>query len=103
MAWAPEATWEPNFYGEGEGAFVVYWSSNLYDSEDHSGDTYSRVLWAATTDFTPATWDYGGVTTDTGGKAIDTTALKEATAGCRATNDQASGGGHYTERTPGEQ
>jgi len=99
MAWAPEATWEPNFYGEGEGAFVVYWSSNLYDSEDHSGDTYSRVLWAATTDFTQDTWDYGGVMIDTGGNAIDTTVLKNDDQVYRATKDNAFGDGIYMERS----
>ncbi len=45
MAWTPEATWVPDYRGAGEGAFVVYWSSNLYDDAEHTGDTYSRVMW----------------------------------------------------------
>src|SRR5690625_1034566 len=103
MAWAPEATWEPNFYGPGDGAFVVYWSSNLYDSEDHSGATYSRVLWAATSDFTQETWEYGGVMIDTGGNAIDTTVLKNDGKVYRATKDNAFGKGIYMERSTDEE
>ena len=99
MAWAPEATWEPNFYGEGEGAFVVYWSSNMYESEDHTGDSYSRVLWAATTDFTQDTWEYGGVMIDTDGNAIDTTVLKNDGNVYRAMKDNSFGDGIYMERS----
>ncbi len=52
MAWAPEATWVDDYYADGRGAFVVYWSSNVYPNAAHTGSSYTRILWGATTDFT---------------------------------------------------
>ena len=41
MAWAPEATWVDDYYADGSGAFVVYWSSNVYTNAAHTGSSYS--------------------------------------------------------------
>ncbi|TDC72426.1 glycoside hydrolase family 43 protein [Streptomyces hainanensis] len=68
MAWAPEATYDPE-----RGDFLVYWSSRLFAEDDprHEGDGYSRVLVARTPDFRgvgPAS-----VLIDLGTDVIDTT------------------------------
>lgn len=80
MMWAPEATWVPDYYGEGQGAFVVYWSSNIYSDAEHTSVVGggSDILWGATTDFTQETWEYGGLFLD-GGTAgwIDTNILQD--------------------------
>lgn len=73
MMWAPEATWVKDYYGEGEGAFVVYWSSQLYSDPEHNSETYARIMWGATTDFTQDTFEFGGVLFDPGEARIDTT------------------------------
>ncbi len=99
MAWAPEATWVPDYHGTGEGAFVVYWSSNVYDDADHSGSTYSRVLWGATSDFTQETYEYGGTLVDTGADAIDTTVIQDEGTTYRITKDNGHGNGIYMEST----
>ena len=47
--WAPEA-----FYDDATGQYVVYWASNLYDTEnaaDRSGVTYNRMMYVTTQDF----------------------------------------------------
>lgn len=101
MAWAPEATWVPNFYDlndDGElngsdkdnpenqqgGAFVMYWSVQASvdgGSADCSGGG-KNVLWASTTDFTNDTFKFGGVFVPCGigphgkGATIDTTMLQ---------------------------
>ena len=83
MAWAPEATWVPDYYPQGHpggrGAFVVYWSSKLFADDDtnHTDPSvYDRVLWGATTDFTQETFHFGGVFIDTGFNTIDTTMVQ---------------------------
>ncbi len=78
MMWAPEATWVPDYYGSGEGAFVVYWSSQCYKDEAQTQrDSGSKIMWGATKDFTQETWEFGGVFLD-GGKNgwIDTTIIQ---------------------------
>lgn len=80
MMWAPEATWVPDYYGEGRGAFVVYWSSTMYKDTDpnHDESVYSKILWGATTDFTQATYEYGGVFLENSGQGyIDTTMIQD--------------------------
>ncbi|KAH8813574.1 glycosyl hydrolase [Flagelloscypha sp. PMI_526] len=64
---APEATWDAT-----NQQFVVYWASNLYASTDtnHTGTSYSRILYSTTKDFktftTAKTWiDIGTNTIDT--------------------------------------
>ncbi|MGA7148104.1 MAG: LamG-like jellyroll fold domain-containing protein [Microbacterium sp.] len=100
MAWAPEATWVPDYYGPGQGGFVLYWSSNVYSNPQHTGGTYSRILWGATPDFTQATYDYGGVFIDAGGNTIDTTITQHEGKTYRVTKDNSAGKGLYLESTP---
>ncbi len=102
MAWAPEATWVPGYHPDGSGAFVVYWSSNLYGDPQHTGSSYSRVMWGATTDFTQETWDFGGVLIDEGGNTIDTTVTQHEGTTYRVTKDNSSGRGLYFESTTAE-
>ncbi|WP_345800340.1 LamG-like jellyroll fold domain-containing protein [Microbacterium sp. AZCO] len=99
MAWAPEATWVPNYYGDGRGAFVLYWSSNVYADAAHSGSSYSRILWGATTDFSQGTYQYGGTFIDAGGNTIDTTIIQNAGKTYRITKDNSAGKGIYMEST----
>jgi len=76
MLWAPEATWVPDYYGEGKGAFVTYWSSKIYNDAEHTGNTYPRIMWGATTDFTQETYEYGGVFIEAGRDTVDTTIIQ---------------------------
>ena len=101
MAWAPEATWVPNYYGAGKGAFVLYWSSNMYtnDNPGHTGSSYSRILWGATPDFTADSYEYGGVFIDHGGNTIDTTMTQVGDTTYRVTKDNTFGKGLYMEST----
>ncbi|KAJ7633967.1 hypothetical protein B0H17DRAFT_1164143 [Mycena rosella] len=68
---APEATWDPTMK-----KFVVYWASNIYAASDtaHTGTTYSRILFATTTDF--VTFSAAQVWIDPGVSIIDTTVAK---------------------------
>ncbi len=100
MAWAPEATWVDDYHEDGRGAFVLYWSSNVYDDAQHSGATYSRILWGATTDFTQETYEYGGVFIDAGGNTIDTTIVQNEGTTYRVTKDNSQGKGIYMESSP---
>lgn len=99
MAWAPEATWVPDYYGPGQGGFVLYWSSNVYADAEHTGSSYSRILWGATPDFTQESYDYGGVFIDAGGNTIDTTIIQNDGKTYRITKDNSAGKGIYLEST----
>lgn len=99
MAWAPEATWVPDYYAPGEGAFVLYWSSNVYANPEHTGSSYSRILWGATPDFTQDTYEYGGTFIDAGGNTIDTTIIQNDGTTYRITKDNSAGKGIYLEST----
>lgn len=99
MAWAPEATWVPDYDGAGEGAFVLYWSSNVYANPEHTGSSYSRILWGATPDFTQETYEYGGTFIDAGGNTIDTTIIQDDGTTYRITKDNSAGKGIYLEST----
>ncbi|WP_171013225.1 LamG-like jellyroll fold domain-containing protein [Microbacterium sp. 2FI] len=103
MAWAPEATWVDDYHPDGSGAFVVYWSSNVYANEAHTGSSYSRILWGATPDFTQETYDYGGVFIDAGGNTIDTTIIQDEGKTYRITKDNSAGKGIYMESTTASQ
>ncbi|MCW3493425.1 LamG-like jellyroll fold domain-containing protein [Microbacterium sp. SSM24] len=103
MAWAPEATWVPDYYGAGEGAFVLYWSSNVYANAEHTGSSYSRILWGATPDFTQETYEYGGTFIDAGGNTIDTTIIQNEGTTYRITKDNSAGKGIYLESTTAAQ
>lgn len=100
MAWAPEATWVDDYYPDGGGAFVLYWSSNVYANPEHTGSSYSRILWGATPDFTQETYEYGGVFIDAGGNTIDTTVIQNEGKTYRITKDNSAGKGIYMESTP---
>lgn len=83
MAWACECLWVPDYYPQGHhggrGAFVMYWSSTVFNDADKAHDdknVYCTVLWGATTDFTQDTFEYGGVFIDNHGDAIDTTMIQ---------------------------
>lgn len=104
MSWAPEATWEPSA-NNGEGAFIVYWSSTIYEDDDvdRVGPTYSRVVWGETTDFTQDTYSYGGVMIDEGASVIDTTILQHDGATYRFSKDNGSDRQLYVEATDTEQ
>ena len=93
MMWAPEATWVDDYYGEGQGAFVVYWSSNVYSDAAHTqSDGGSDIMWGATTDFTQDTWEFGGVMLDSGqAGCIDTNILQDGGRTYHITKSQASG------------
>ncbi len=80
MMWAPETTWVPDYYGEGKGAFVVYWSSKVYDDGDvnHDGNVFSKIMWGVTTDFTQETYEFGGVFLENSSQGyIDTTMIQD--------------------------
>ncbi|WP_295838815.1 LamG-like jellyroll fold domain-containing protein [uncultured Microbacterium sp.] len=98
MAWAPEATWVPDFDGQGNGSFVVYWASKLYD-QGATQPGYSRILWGSTSDFTQASYAYGGVFVDDGGETIDTTLIQHDGKTYRVTKDNAQGKGIYMDAT----
>ncbi|WP_127473167.1 LamG-like jellyroll fold domain-containing protein [Microbacterium sulfonylureivorans] len=100
MAWAPEATWVDDYYPDGSGAFVVYWSSNVYANAEHTGSSYSRILWGATPDFSQESYEYGGVFIDAGGNTIDTTIIQNDGKTYRITKDNSAGKGIYLESTP---
>ncbi|WP_228375128.1 glycoside hydrolase family 43 protein [Demequina iriomotensis] len=92
MMWAAEATFVPDFHGEGEGAFVVYWTSTVGD--------HQVILWGSTTDFTQSTWTYGGVLLDQGEDTIDTTMIQHAGRTYRVTKSNgASARGLFMEVT----
>lgn len=99
MAWAPEATWVDDYYADGRGAFVMYWASNIYQNPEHTGASYNRVLWGATTDFTQDTYAYGGPFVDPGANAIDTTMIQDGGTTYRITKDNGLGKGIYMEST----
>ncbi|MFF2370887.1 LamG-like jellyroll fold domain-containing protein [Agromyces sp. NPDC058110] len=99
MAWAPEATWVDDYTPDGRGAFIVYWASNVYQNPEHTGTSYNRVLWGATTDFTQGTFAYGGPFVDPGANAIDTTMIQDGGTTYRITKDNGLGKGIYMEST----
>ena len=111
MAWACECLWVPDYYPEGHeggrGAFVMYWSSTIFndDDPDHTDDgVCCTVLWGATTDFTQQTYEYGGVFIDTGGDSIDTTMVQRplpdgGVRTYRITKDNSFGNGIWMDST----
>ncbi|GAA1559960.1 hypothetical protein GCM10009804_15980 [Kribbella hippodromi] len=66
--WAPEAVWDPE-----QDAYLVHWSSTLYDNAEHAGDSYNRIMYATTRDFRefsePRIW------IDRGWQTIDATVI----------------------------
>ncbi|KAF8713140.1 glycosyl hydrolase 43 family, partial [Rhizoctonia solani] len=70
MSWAPEAVYDAK-----AGHFIVFWASNLFAASDtnHTGTSYSRIMYANTTDF--KTFTPAQVYIDTGSAVIDTSAI----------------------------
>ncbi len=66
--WAPESVWDPE-----QDAFLVHWSSTLYDDPGHEGQSYNRIMYATTRDFRefsePRVW------IDRGWRTIDATVI----------------------------
>ncbi|MEV0794568.1 glycoside hydrolase family 43 protein [Kribbella sp. NPDC050459] len=84
--WAPEAVWDPE-----QDAYLVHWSSTLYDDADHAGESYNRIMYATTRDFrefsAPRVW------IDRGWQTIDTTVIEQAGVYYRFLKDERSRGG----------
>ncbi|MEV4689409.1 glycoside hydrolase family 43 protein [Microbacterium sp. LWH3-1.2] len=68
-AWAPESIWDPE-----QQAFLVHWSSTLYDDPEHEGDSYNRIMYATTRDF--RTFSAPRVWIDRGWQTIDATVIE---------------------------
>lgn len=85
--WAPEAYWDDSI-----SAYVVYWASSLYRSDDtgHTGPTYHRMLYATTQDF--ITFSPTTVWQDAGMSRIDSTVIKASNTYYRFTKDEGAGG-----------
>ena len=124
MAWAPEATWVPNFYDLNDdgklngsdknnpknqqgGAFVMYWSTSAkYSGQSASGPDkkVTHVLWAATKDFSNDSYMFGGVLVPNSkyrsGNTIDTTLLqRKLDDGTQRTYRTTGSGTIFTEYT----
>lgn len=123
MAWAPEATWVPNFYDLNDdgklngsdkgnpknrqgGAFVMYWSTSAkYSGQSASGPDkkVTHVLWAATKDFSNDSYMFGGVLVPNSkyrtGNTIDTTLLQNEVDGKLRTYRTSGSGTIFTEYT----
>ena len=84
--WAPEAVWDPE-----QDAYLVHWSSTLYDNAEHEGESYNRIMYATTRDFRefsePRVW------IDRGWQTIDTTVIQHEGVYYRFLKDERSRGG----------
>ena len=85
--WAPEA-----YYDTSLGAYVVFWASSLYASNDpnRTGATYHRMLYVTTQDF--KTFSATKVWQDAGMSRIDSTVIKAGSVYHRFTKDEGAGG-----------
>ncbi|WP_434140913.1 LamG-like jellyroll fold domain-containing protein [Leucobacter sp. gxy201] len=91
--WAPEAYWDDEL-----GLYVVYWASNLYDSDDQAahGTTpnYNRMMVATTPDFVefsePEVWIDVDRRGQAGAGSIDVTVAKHGDAYYRVYKDEKS-------------
>jgi len=86
-SWAPESVWDPE-----QEAYLVHWSSTLYDDpETHEGESYNRIMCATTRDFrefsAPRAW------IDRGCQTIDTTVIAHDGLYYRFTKDERERGG----------
>ncbi|WP_102193570.1 glycoside hydrolase family 43 protein [Microbacterium aurantiacum] len=84
--WAPESIWDPE-----QDAFVVHWSSTLYDDERHEGQSHNRIMYATTRDFLhfsePRVW------IDRGWQTIDATVIPHEGRYYRFLKDERARGG----------
>ncbi len=85
-AWAPEAIWDPE-----QDAYLVHWSSTLYDNPEHEGESYNRIMSATTRDFRefsePRVW------IDRGWQTIDATVIDHEGVYYRFLKDERSRSG----------
>jgi hypothetical protein len=81
--WAPESVWDPE-----QEAYLVHWSSTLYDDADREGESYNRIMCATTRDFRefsePRVWIARGWHT------IDTTVIEHEGVYYRYLKDERS-------------
>jgi hypothetical protein len=81
--WAPEAYWDPE-----QQAYVVYWASPLFTTDDHSEGFYHRMMYATTRDFVH--FSEAQVWVDQGYSTIDSTMIEEDGTFYRFTKDERS-------------
>ncbi|UVJ41305.1 glycoside hydrolase family 43 protein [Arthrobacter sp. CJ23] len=84
--WAPESVWDPE-----QEAYLVHWSSTLYDNAEHEGESYNRIMYATTRDFRefsePRVW------IDRGWSTIDATVIESEGLYYRFIKDERARGG----------
>jgi hypothetical protein len=81
--WAPEAYWDPE-----QDAYVVYWASPLFTTDDHSEGFYHRMMYATTRDFVH--FSEARVWVDQGYSTIDSTMIEADGTYYRFTKDERS-------------
>lgn len=79
--WAPEA-----YYDDELGAYVVFWSSKIYTTADHSDGNNNRIMYATTRDF--VTFSDPQEYYNPGYQVIDTTMIKNNGNIYRFTKDE---------------
>ncbi|MEV8181239.1 immunoglobulin-like domain-containing protein [Specibacter sp. NPDC078692] len=79
--WAPEA-----YYDDELGAYVVFWSSKIYATADHSDGNNNRIMYATTRDF--VTFSDPEEYYNPGYQVIDTTMIKDNGNIYRFTKDE---------------
>ncbi|KAM0542865.1 hypothetical protein ACHAPJ_012588 [Fusarium lateritium] len=84
--WAPEAFWDSE-----KNAYVVFWASSLYNTSDHTDDSYHRMFYSLTRDF--VTFSDPEIWQDTKTSRIDSTVLKNGETFYRFTKDEGSASG----------
>ncbi|RRR95617.1 glycoside hydrolase family 43 protein [Glycomyces terrestris] len=84
--WAPEAVWDPE-----QDAYLVHWSSSLYEDAAHESESYNRIMCATTRDFRafsePRVW------VDRGWNTIDATVIEHEGRYYRFLKDERARGG----------
>lgn len=83
--WAPEA-----YYDDELGAYVVFWSSKIYATADHSDGNNNRIMYATTRDF--VTFSDPEEYYNPGYQVIDTTMIKNNGNIYRFTKDERNRG-----------
>ncbi|MQM26824.1 immunoglobulin-like domain-containing protein [Glycomyces albidus] len=81
--WAPEAYWDPE-----QDAYVVFWASPLFATDDHSDGFYHRMMYATTRDFVH--FSEAQVWVDQGYSTIDSTMIEDDGTYYRFTKDERS-------------
>ncbi|WP_157975152.1 immunoglobulin-like domain-containing protein [Glycomyces dulcitolivorans] len=81
--WAPEAYWDP-----AQNAYVVFWASPLFSTDDHSEGFYHRMMYATTRDFVH--FSEAQVWVDQGYSTIDSTMIEDGGTYYRFTKDERS-------------